>query len=83
MASRAAVDWWMSGPGINLTDLAELTGKAVDDLERWLDRNYCLDEQWLRDLGKTLYGLDPSANEFATWRIEVSKRAQQIWPQLN
>jgi hypothetical protein len=78
MASRAAVDEWMRDFGINLTDPSELTGKAVDDLERWLERNYSRDEDDLRCLGKTLYGLDHSANEFATWRAEVFKRAKDI-----
>jgi hypothetical protein len=78
MGSRAAVDWWMGGPGITLFELAELTGKTKDDLERWMERNYCLDEQALQSLGNSLYGLNPSSNHFVTWRDEVLKRVENI-----
>jgi hypothetical protein len=78
MASRPAVDAWMIGAGITLTELAEFSGKSLSDLEQWMERTYRLDEDALCYLGKTLYGLGPSGQEFTTWRAQVVKEAQDI-----
>ena len=32
----------------------------------------------MRDLGETLYGLEPSGKEFSTWSAQVVKEAQDM-----